>query len=878
MSTSTPLKKLKPNDYEESIATTDSSTVNMTLINNQKQKSLLIFFEKTNNNHLKRNYDQISPASIELLTEKNSLNIKTSDKIEINQIRNVETKKDLIEKDEDHENEDQVDILTKQDINEKNEIIYESKNEKKVSSKNKGNFDQNPEERKSSEKTNTSDCEESKSKCNKDSIKESKSKKSNSKKKTKVYYTSTILTNPEFNTIFELDKNDKTKVFCKYCKSTYIPNSKDLRKHIGSTKHIESVNDYDKNNETITKFAVENKSIRADIIWSYFTAMRNLSFLLTDHAKTILPHMFCDSEIAKSMVINRLKTKKIIETVLTFALRKKKIPKMKKLFSLMLDFSRDISNKNEFMIATCYFDEESAKIMRTVYITVEQNKISGEESLKKLKEELNIDSIKLESCLSIMSDNASDMIGEIGIVSRIKGENNSIYSLTCICHRLNLILKHLSKHISSHQEDLMEGSEDILTFVNSIAAFFNVSCRRQEDYKMFSNEFLKNAHDVEESIQINEAYSEPKAFLQFPKFSHYAETRFLSMTESLKKLIMQWECLLKFFEDYLERKDDLKLKKEVVNKIQSYLNHLKNDKFKFIVYFIYWISEELNTQNIFFQSNESRIHEIFSKSMYLYDLFATMILKEDIISNLRCNQMKFHNFDYFTEEYHNSRKDFEQFIHNYIDYDRPIPNGYFTIAKENLNNETFDFARRTIQELLQLFCKYLPVDDEIIQSLQLLDIRKRKEIKDDVALFRTNLLKRFPRAYDIKDYELILKEYRKLSQKEDKNLPLKPSKYIDNDNNFRPEPYWIDMYLNNQKNDTGKLARFFINILLIPHSNCFVERMYSFMNIIKTPIRNSLDINTVSSILQIKSYYEEQELFEPDEDHYFFYKHNIHDI
>ena len=53
--------------------------------------------------------------------------------------------------------------------------------------------------------------------------------------------------------------------------------------------------------------------------------------------------------------------------------------------------------------------------------------------------------------------------------------------------------------------------------------------------------------------------------------------------------------------------------------------------------------------------------------------------------------------------------------------------------------------------------------------------------------------------------------------------------------------------------------------------------MYSFVNIIKSPIRNKLDVDTVSALLQVKSYYSDEHVFEPDEDHYFFYKHNIRD-
>lgn len=51
------------------------------------------------------------------------------------------------------------------------------------------------------------------------------------------------------------------------------------------------------------------------------------------------------------------------------------------------------------------------------------------------------------------------------------------------------------------------------------------------------------------------------------------------------------------------------------------------------------------------------------------------------------------------------------------------------------------------------------------------------------------------------------------------------------------------------------LARFMINLMLIPHSNMFVERIFSQVNLIKTDTRASLEVDTVSSILKVKSYY-----------------------
>ena len=76
---------------------------------------------------------------------------------------------------------------------------------------------------------------------------------------------------------------------------------------------------------------------------------------------------------------------------------------------------------------------------------------------------------------------------------------------------------------------------------------------------------------------------------------------------------------------------------------------------------------------------------------------------------------------------------------------------------------------------------------------------------------------------------------------------------------------------------------FLTKVLLIPHSNMFVESMFSHVNAIKTCSRNLLNVTTVSDLMQIKSFYlkssdiekedkEKEALFEPTEEHYKLYK------
>ena len=62
-----------------------------------------------------------------------------------------------------------------------------------------------------------------------------------------------------------------------------------------------------------------------------------------------------------------------------------------------------------------------------------------------------------------------------------------------------------------------------------------------------------------------------------------------------------------------------------------------------------------------------------------------------------------------------------------------------------------------------------------------------------------------------------------------------------NDGQFKIEEFWIVVF--NTKNLSFKvLARFMINLLVKPHSNTFVERMFSQVNLIKDETRNLLDV------------------------------------
>ena len=76
--------------------------------------------------------------------------------------------------------------------------------------------------------------------------------------------------------------------------------------------------------------------------------------------------MYKDSKFIQTAKINSHKTKRIIDEVLMGALDMNEMKYVQKKPALMLDFSRDVSNSNEFIIAVRYFDEIRSKVVTRV--------------------------------------------------------------------------------------------------------------------------------------------------------------------------------------------------------------------------------------------------------------------------------------------------------------------------------------------------------------------------------------------------------------------------------------------------------------------------------------------------------------------------------
>lgn len=283
-----------------------------------------------------------------------------------------------------------------------------------------------------------------------------------------------------------------------------------------------------------------------------------------------------------------------------------------------------------------------------------------------------------------------------------------------------------------------------------------------------------------------------------------------------------------------------------------------------------FIFNTFNSSNLLFQKENCQLHNLYPESRKLLSLFTRILLKH----NIDPKSNHFSNTDFnFTNHIDNSQ--FITRLKNEIDFEQK--NYEFVVDLNSLSALDVKFAKRIIQTTCELIVKYLNLDDKIIQAFQLIDPKKRN-IENSSSLFRDFLLKVFINAYNAQDYDQLWNDFKSFAiiSFEEINVQLKD--FICNDE-FDCEKFWIFIYKSEDTNKFKKLARFFINIMLIPHTNMFVERMFSSVNLIKTKTRSCLEVDSVSSFLKIKSYLNSSEnLFEPEDIHFTLYNQFVKEI
>jgi hypothetical protein len=493
-----------------------------------------------------------------------------------------------------------------------------------------------------------------------------------------------------------------------------------------------------------------------------------------------------------------------------------------------------------------------------VYEIIEQNQTKTNDlnaSLSKLMKENNL---QYKQILSTMHDNAENNFGK-----SIKIHNKSIYDTSCTCHNLNLILQHHLEFM--FDSELSEELQilDIREFCNSLVSYLHYSYKRNEDYVNFREQYLKEK-------QKEGLYPNKKTFLTFKR---YVDTRWLSLGNSMQAFLPQWACFFHFLEDQLHRKKELKLTKKNIINLHDMTRDLEDESLKFFFLFLDLVIESISDVNKLFQREACQLQEIFTQSWSLLTKFIKLIFEDKNIQNI----VSSNSSDKLKATIENSKmisdKLFTKNLINLIDFDQSYQE--FIVDIEQINSGLCLFAKKSIKNLCLLIIQYLPMNDMIVKAFKLLDPRNRT-IPESITMFRDHMLKNFMLCYGSADFKQILKQFQVFSETKDDSMPFNIQIFVNKDGTYDVEGFWLRM--NSEMNENFiHLSLFFTKIMMVPHSNAFVERMFSHVNNIKNDARNRLDVTSVSNILKVKSYYQnsESELFEPTEEHYESYQNFI---
>ena len=317
-----------------------------------------------------------------------------------------------------------------------------------------------------------------------------------------------------------------------------------------------------------------------------------------------------------------------------------------------------------------------------------------------------------------MHDNGSSLIGEkIGLATLLRNEGLRFLDLCDPCHGLDLALKHSIKELPPI----------LLQFVQSISNHFSSSQKKALLRRIQEEEGLK---------------------ILYPK--KLAHTRWLSLGQSLKRLIDIWESLVKYYDYRLEQKSPTKTnkKKRKKHQIIENANHeetsekldskkindlLNNESFYLKMLLFSETVQVINKYNIRLQDQKLSISGLKLNIHECYNSILDFVIKPEFWDMNRSELLKFDFQDWSVQDkLFLSTEDFIASISAEI-----------SLKFKALQPMTEEFQQEFVYDFYDYFGKmlnslkeYLPLENNLINALDFVELKDSPVIlKDKLKTF-----------------------------------------------------------------------------------------------------------------------------------------------
>lgn len=254
-------------------------------------------------------------------------------------------------------------------------------------------------------------------------------------------------------------------------------------------------------------------------------------------------------------------------------------------FSLLVDGGSDSYGTSYLTVCAKFISRHNSKEPVTKLITVIEmgEESTGEAIYNDIRKSILNDARINKNFMALATDQGSNMAGpEIGLGKLLKDEFPQILPLYDLSHIYNLVCK--------HSIDIFP--KRIVDMVKEVSSHFKRSNQRRVILKKYLE---KNNIDPDLTVLT------------------YTQTRWLSLTESLKRILRLWNALKEYFNDYNENNE---------KDFFSYENHLYASN-------LFIVLEQLTHYNKKFQTNQMRYDEVFMQLYESFSVFTQDILAED---------------------------------------------------------------------------------------------------------------------------------------------------------------------------------------------------------------------------------------------------------
>lgn len=585
-------------------------------------------------------------------------------------------------------------------------------------------------------------------------------------------------------------------VFCVVCNRDFSVahgGRDDCRKHVSSKMHADFVKLRDCNKSVTTFFKNsedESAVTRAELLFTTFLVEHNLPLACSDHSGELFRKMFPDSKIATKYGCARTKTGAVVRSLakstdetLTEILKSQP-------FSLATDGSNDVGDTKLYPLVVSYFDVGIGHITTVILTIQESHDNTGEGIFKLLDCELKKRDIPWENCVGFSCDNASTMTGVTkGVSSFMSKVNENIHVQGCACHLVHLAAQKGCgglKNINVEQ------------FLIDIYYYLQKSSKRKHILKMCQKVFGEKPH----------------------KILKYVSTRWLSLLQSIDRILEQWNPLKMYF---CETDHDM-----TGSKFQKVKEQFEDPSTKLYLLFLSSIIPLFNSLNVFLQQENPVIHQLHSKlNSFFVDVIVRFVKASSVPQSEKdLFQMKFASIKL-------QKSDAELVI-------GAKSRAY--MKEVNFSEEKLKLFYADVRTFYTRICEYIakkwPVKTQFLEHIEVADVCKRKEKSFSSIEF---LVDQFPKL---------------LTEDETESLETEFSRYqfdsFSSCNSDRVDEIWFKISKLTDSSGMKKyssLSKLMMAVLLIPHSNSPTERIFSLVRKNKTEFRANMNTELLSALL-----------------------------